>query len=99
MADVIADQLLVDNVTYKMTPFYSNRVNKTAATWTDAPLFTEDTITQVVRRPDYATYGAYTDDRDRTPDDIYGDWNCCNNALIPWIAYERLNPDQEQHYE
>ena len=97
LAENIAQQLMIENVTYRMMPFHTNKTDLTPGVWTDAPLFPEDTITEVVHRPDYATYGAYTPDRDRTEDDIYGDWNCCNNALIPWIAYERLNPDETQH--
>ncbi len=94
----VAEQLMLENVTYKITPFSKlrNQVsNAVTGVWSDGPLFSEDTVEDVLRRPDYAV-GNLNGHNMRYPADIYGDWNCVNNTLIPWIAFERLNPDQEQ---
>ncbi len=95
----VAQQLMLYDVTYKITPFNrlrNNVVDSINGIWTDIPAFPENFITDVIRRPDYAV-GNKNGHNLRTVNDIYGDWNCANNALIPWIAYERLSAEPLQH--
>ncbi|MHB8961853.1 MAG: hypothetical protein ACYC5K_01725 [Saccharofermentanales bacterium] len=80
--------LMVENITYRYQPVKT--VNDGAKIWKDTPLFAERTISTMLQRPGYAlksTSGGAA---------IYGDWNCNNNTLIPWLIYNRLHPDAMQ---
>lgn len=82
----IIEGLMAENVTYKwQTP--------RGGTWTDAPLYPERQITQVLQRPGYIPN---TGLEGNPFQEFWGDWNCNNNTLLPWIAYERIHPDDGQ---
>lgn len=90
-ADYVAEitrGLMAEGITYRYQPVKAR--NGGRAIWTDGPLFTERTVSTILQRPGYAlkdTSGASS---------IYGDWNCNNNTLIPWLIFERLNPSAAQ---
>ena len=95
----IAEQLMLEDITYRITPYNRLRnsiIDAVPGVWKDGPLFEETEIIDMLRRPDYAV-GNLNGHNERYPDDIYGDWNCVNNTLVPWIAFERLFPNAIQN--
>ncbi len=85
----IAEGLMAEGITYRFQPVKA--VTDGARIWKDGPLFLERTLSTILQRPGYALKNA------SGASSIYGDWNCNNNTLIPWLIYERLNPDAGQH--
>lgn len=84
----ITKGLMVENITYRFQPVKT--VNDGINIWKDTPLFAERTISTILERPGYALKSASGGAA------IYGDWNCNNNTLIPWLIYNRLHPDPAQ---
>jgi hypothetical protein len=91
----ISQQLMLNGHTYEISPFITH-LHKSTGVWRDWPVFPEDSVKDVVRRPDYALNSGYTRHVTRTEIGS-GSWFTCNNALVPWIGFERLHPDQQQH--
>lgn len=84
--DKIIEGLMAENITYRFQPVKAT--NNGVKIWKDKPLFENRTVNSIIQRPGYAL---------KSPDSgssIYGDWNCNNNTLIPWILFARINPDK-----
>ncbi|BBH23072.1 hypothetical protein Back11_44170 [Paenibacillus baekrokdamisoli] len=101
-----AEQLMLPDVTYKIQPYHEYGTNDgvsnqrdygVSGTWNDGPVFPERTNSQLVRRADYASYAQEHPNATRDPSfTLLGDWETGNNAMVPWIAYERLHPNLTQ---
>lgn len=90
------EQLMLEDVTYKITPFYKV-LQSQQGQWQDNPAFGEITLDNLIRRPSYAVGGALNPANNGKYDVINsGNWNTNNNTLIPWIGVERLYPDEKQ---
>lgn len=85
--DKIIEGLSAENVSYMWQP-------ARGGTWSDEPVFPERQINKVLERPGYIPGTDLKQTNKST--DFWGDWNCNNNTLMPWILYERLHPDTEQ---
>lgn len=62
--------------------------------WTDAPLFTENTVSTMRVSSDYAV-GTGSSNHSNVLG--FWDFSTSNNYLAPWVAYDRLNPDPTRH--
>jgi hypothetical protein len=64
--------------------------------WRDGPLFPERTVATLRIAPDYAVGSSCLPQLRRTSVQQAWDFSGCNNALAPWIAWQRLYPDPRQ---
>jgi hypothetical protein len=67
------------------------------STWTDAPAFPEVRVEKFRLHSDYAIGSSRILTLNRK--DVFQVWDyaCCNNFVAPWLAYNRLKPDEAQH--
>ncbi|MBR6426793.1 MAG: hypothetical protein IKS28_03095 [Clostridia bacterium] len=79
----IIEGLMTEDVTYSW-----NEVRK-GGTFIDNPLISGSEVSRLLQRNGYVSVKG-----EKTSH--FGDWNCNNNCLIPWILIERLNPDSSQ---
>ena len=77
--------LMRENISYADLP----------STWTDGPVFPENSVPVFRPHSDYATNSSGTSLK-RTDVLQVWDYATCNNFLAPWIAYLRLHPEPDQ---
>lgn len=81
-AGKIIEGLMAEDFSYQWHP-------AKAGVWNDAPMFPDRTITEILHRPGYIPGTDYKGNNKQT--EFFGDWNCNNNTVLPWILYERIH--------
>lgn len=84
----IIEGLMAENVSFQW------KTPRKGSPWTDAPLFPERQVEKLIQRPGYIPGTGLSGGSGKK--DFWGDWNCNNNTILPWLLFERLHPDNAQ---